>query len=328
MNAATDSLQHLRAAPRSTASAFPRFDAPVPDGGYRWWYIDALSDDGRHGLTLIVFIGSVFSPFYAAARRAGPTPAAHFPAVNVALYGPGRRWALCERGTAALATSTDHLSIGPSSLGWNGSTLCAHLDERAAPLPWRIRGRVLVHPEALTGDEIPLDLGGRHRWWPFAPSCRVEVDQDRPRHHMQGRGDVDTNRGSEPLENAFRGWNWSRAAASAGTRIHYDVQDVDGARRELALLVRPAGTVEVVRGAPRAGLPKTPVWRIARETRADDSRARIDRTLEDTPFYARSLVAARQGGEDVLAVHESLDLGRFTSRWVQRLIPYRMRVER
>ena len=40
----------------------PRFDAPVPPGGYAWWYVDALSDDGRHGLTVIAFVGSVFSP--------------------------------------------------------------------------------------------------------------------------------------------------------------------------------------------------------------------------------------------------------------------------
>ena len=48
-----------------------RFDCPVPDGGYVWWYIDALSDDGAHGLTLIAFVGSVFSPYYAWARRRG-----------------------------------------------------------------------------------------------------------------------------------------------------------------------------------------------------------------------------------------------------------------
>ena len=49
----------------------PRFDAAVPPGGYAWWYVDALSDDGRHGLTIIAFIGSVFSPYYACARRRG-----------------------------------------------------------------------------------------------------------------------------------------------------------------------------------------------------------------------------------------------------------------
>src|SRR3954447_922122 len=49
----------------------PRFDRPVPGRGYAWWYLDALSDDGRHGLTVIAFVGSVFSPYYALARRRG-----------------------------------------------------------------------------------------------------------------------------------------------------------------------------------------------------------------------------------------------------------------
>jgi carotenoid 1,2-hydratase len=35
----------------------------VAPGGYAWWYLDALSDDGRHGLVVIAFIGSVFSPY-------------------------------------------------------------------------------------------------------------------------------------------------------------------------------------------------------------------------------------------------------------------------
>ena len=47
----------------------PRFDAPVVRGGYSWWYVDALSDDGKNGITLIALIGSVFSPYYAAMRR-------------------------------------------------------------------------------------------------------------------------------------------------------------------------------------------------------------------------------------------------------------------
>ncbi|PIY72746.1 MAG: carotenoid 1,2-hydratase, partial [Rhodobacterales bacterium CG_4_10_14_0_8_um_filter_70_9] len=34
--------------------------------------MDGLSDDGRHGITLIAFIGSVFSPYYYWAGRARP----------------------------------------------------------------------------------------------------------------------------------------------------------------------------------------------------------------------------------------------------------------
>src|SRR5688572_21080869 len=39
------------------AAAGVRFDEPVVRNGYAWWYIDALSDDGKQGLTIIAFIG-------------------------------------------------------------------------------------------------------------------------------------------------------------------------------------------------------------------------------------------------------------------------------
>ena len=51
--------------------AGPDFSLAVATNGYAWWYVDALSDDGQHGLTIIAFIGSVFSPYYARARRLG-----------------------------------------------------------------------------------------------------------------------------------------------------------------------------------------------------------------------------------------------------------------
>ena len=48
----------------------PRFDVHVAPNGYAWWYIDATSEDGRYGLTIIAFIGSVFSPYYKLSGRA------------------------------------------------------------------------------------------------------------------------------------------------------------------------------------------------------------------------------------------------------------------
>ena len=65
--------------------AGPCFDQAVDPGGYAWWYIDAVSDDRRHGLTVIAFVGSVFSPYYAWTGRRDPL---NHCAVNVALYGP------------------------------------------------------------------------------------------------------------------------------------------------------------------------------------------------------------------------------------------------
>ena len=50
---------------------------------------------------------------------------------------------------------------------------------------------------------------------------------------------------------------------------------------------------------------------------------RLVRTLEDTPFYARSEVAGRVLGEDARGVHEALDLDRFNARVVQLMLPYR-----
>ena len=74
----------------SGAAGGPRFDAPVPLNGYAWWYVDALSDDGRYGITLIAFIGSVFSPYYAFRRRSGRIDPLDHCALNVALYGGGQ----------------------------------------------------------------------------------------------------------------------------------------------------------------------------------------------------------------------------------------------
>ncbi len=87
------------AAERHAGHGYLEFDRPVPPSGYAWWYVDALSDDERHGLTLIVMIGSVFSPYYAQARRGGPTNPEEHSALNVALYGAvdglGRAFGQC-----------------------------------------------------------------------------------------------------------------------------------------------------------------------------------------------------------------------------------------
>ena len=80
------------------SDAGPCFDQDVVPGGYAWWYVDAISDDGQHGLTIIAFIGSVFSPYYAWAGRRDPLDHCAF---NVALYGP-RASLMGDDGTPAI----------------------------------------------------------------------------------------------------------------------------------------------------------------------------------------------------------------------------------
>ena len=126
--------------------------------------MDALSDDGRHGVTLIAFLGSVFSPYYALARRRGGADPLRHCAMNVVLYGPGRkRWAMTERGGAERGASW--LRIGPSSLEWDGDALTARLDEVTVPFPSRLRGTVRLRPYALTGHSVALHRGRRTHVW-------------------------------------------------------------------------------------------------------------------------------------------------------------------
>ena len=51
----------------------------------------------------------------------------------------------------------------------------------------------------------------------------------------------------------------------------------------------------------------------------------LGRTLEDTPFYARSELETSLGGRRMAAVHESLSLERFSSPLVQTMLPFRIR---
>ncbi|MBK1700644.1 carotenoid 1,2-hydratase [Thiococcus pfennigii] len=285
-----------------------------------------MSDDGRHGLTLIAFIGSVFSPYYAWARRRGRGEPEHFCSVNVALYGAsGKRWALTERGRKALRRTTSELAIGPSALRWDGEALTIDVDEVTAPIPSRLRGRIRLHPRALVDHPVSLDGKGRHHWRPIAPSSRVEVTMEQPDLRWSGAGYFDTNWGSEALEDGFACWDWSRASLGDGAAILYDVTRRDAGRMSLALRIAGNGEVETFEPPPPAPLATTSIWRIARATQADTGQpARVVETLEDTPFYARSVIATHLLGEPATAVHESLSLDRFRQGWVQMLLPFRM----
>lgn len=302
-----------------------QLDRPLPSDGYAWWYLDALSDDGRHGLTLIAMLGCVFSPYYARARRHGPTEPLEHCAMNMALYGAtGRRWAMTERPQQRVQREAASLTIGPSSMRWQDGHLDIAIDERTAPWPSALRGRIRVQPLALTERTFNLDATGRHRWRPIAPQARVEVSFSDPALNWTGDGYLDSNDGDAPLEADFESWTWSRGLRGDRATVLYDVKRRDGSPLNLALDFDRAGAAFPIDPPPRAELPQT-LWRMARSTRSDAGyRPTVISTLEDGPFYARSVVASRVGGVDVTAVHESLSLDRFASRWVQSLLPVRM----
>ena len=264
----------------------------------------------------------MFSPYYAWIGRRDPL---NHVAVNVALYSPrASRWAMTERGRGAIERDADRLAIGPSALAWDGDRLTITLDERAAPLPRRVRGTVTVHPHALVSRDFALDADGRHRWHPVAPRARVEVSLERPGLSWIGEGYFDSNAGVEPLEAGFSRWDWARAHLARDTAILYDGARRDGTRFGLALAIDRTGRVEEREAPPRVALPGT-LWRLGRSTRADAGNVpSVRRTFEDSPFYARAALDTRLFGEAAVAVHETLSLDRFARRWVKAMLPFRM----
>ncbi|EXJ13267.1 carotenoid 1,2-hydratase [Imhoffiella purpurea] len=303
----------------------PRFDAGVMPEGYLWWYVDALSDDGRYGITLIAQLGSCFSPYYAKARRRGDSDPLNHNSLNVALYGEVKRWTMTERGRSALRRDASSLEIGPSALSWDGSSLIIDINEITVPIPSRLRGRVKVYPNAIAARPYQLDHAGRHYWAPIAPRAHVEVELDKPSLRWSGSGYLDSNWGVEPLERAFQRWEWSRAMLSdGGAAILYDVTQREGHRPPLGLRFAANGDVEHFEAPPHVRLPNTS-WLMRRGTRVDANKfARVAETLEDTPFYTRSVLESHLLGEPVTAMHESVCLDRFNSRWVQTLLPFRI----
>lgn len=287
-----------------------------------------MSDDGEHAITIIALLGSVFSPYYAGARAIGPADPLEHCAMNVALYGPrGDLWSLTERGSRRVARGARDLAVGPSSMEWDGTELRIAFDEVTAPVPSRLRGRVRVRPLEVTGEVFALDAAGKHAWSPIAPVATAEVDLESPRLRFRGAAYFDANAGDEPLEQAFSSWTWSRSSRAGETAVTYDVLRADGSRGLLAKVFGAGGAARDLGDLQPMPLGRTR-WGVDRSIQVDGRTSpRLLRTLEDTPFYARSLASASFGGQASTVVHEALSLDRFKQGWVRFLLPFRMRRE-
>jgi carotenoid 1,2-hydratase len=281
---------------------------------------------------LIAFVGSVFSPYYAwarerAARSGTPVDPENFCAINVALYTPGRkRWTMTERSRASIERSAREFRVGPSALEWTGSELVIRIDERSAPIPLAVRGTVRLSAPRWFDWQLPLDPSGRHRWGPLAPAGRISVDFDSPGIQWQGHGYLDSNEGDEPIESRYDEWDWSRATVDDGSSaVVYDLRTRDGREHLIARRFQTDGQVTEFDPGPRHALARTG-WRIGRSIRSEGAgpAPRITRTLEDTPFYVRSLAESTVDGRQVVSVHETLNGPRLRSALVRLMLPWRM----
>ena len=276
---------------------------------------------------MIAFVGSVFSPYYAWSGR--KTPQDHV-SINVGLYAPGaQRWTMTERGQAALSRNGVTFTVGPSALRWEQGTLTLDFDEISLPwyttnlIPRRITGRVTVRPSVVTDRVYDIDGEGRHRWWPIAPDARIEVETDGLR--WQGHGYMDCNWGTVGLEEDFRYWDWSRGTLADGSAvILYDTHRRDGSHGLIAIRFDGEG-----RATPFEAPPSVPVkrglWGVARSIACDPGHMPVvEKTLEDGPFYNRSIISTHLAGQKARMMHESFSGDRFGSRLVKLMLPFRM----
>ena len=228
---------------------------------------------------------------------------------------------MTERGAGAVSRSAHEYCVGRSRMAWDGSCLTINVDEVTAPLPSRIRGHIRLHPSAIASHVVALDAAGRHGWSPIAPRARVEVSLTQPGRLWQGDAYFDSNWGSRPLEADFTSWTWARAPLGDGAAVIYDVARRDGSALPVALRYGADGAAQPFEAPPVRALPRS-FWRLPRVTRSECD-ARIVQTLEDAPFYGRSVVRSRLCGHDVTAMHENLDMRRFDTWWMRLMLPFK-----
>jgi carotenoid 1,2-hydratase len=269
-------------------------------------------------------VGSVFSPFYAKARKAGAANPEDHCAINVALYGKHKRWVMTERGAKQMEREADAFRLGPSSLLWKDGSLIIHINEKTSPFAATLKGRVVLTPECFYDHPIALDAAEKHHWQAVAPRGRIEVTFENPAVSWAGQAYHDMNWGSEALEKAFTSWTWSRAQAQSGTHVFYDLKRRDGTVLTFGRTYTKGDVQEI--SLPNKHTLSKSYWALSREVYSDRRPKLLD-SLEDTPFYNRSGVEVSINGEACEGFHETLSLQRFTKPIVQWMIPYRMRRE-
>ncbi|MEL7097719.1 MAG: carotenoid 1,2-hydratase [Pseudomonadota bacterium] len=281
-----------------------------------------MSDCGTRAVSVIGFIGSVFSPWYRWSGRKSPQ---NHVCINVATYGPGGRFTMTDRGRSALRQTASRLEVGPSMMRWEDDRLIIDIDEISSPpLINRIRGQIVITPSALTSVELALTPDHAHVWRPFAPRSRISVEIDRPGWQWEGEGYFDANFGTRALEEDFSYWTWGRYPKGDGATCFYDATRLDGSELAAAFHFGPCGKAEVIDLPPKAPMRRS-LWTVRRETRADAGyKPRQVQAMLDAPFYTRAAVRTQLDGEETVGVHEALDLRRFRSPLLKPMLAVRV----
>jgi len=303
----------------------PNFNIDVPSNGYAWWYVDGIDPISGKAISIIAFIGSVFSPWYKWSGRKVPQ---NNVCINVATYGPGGRFTMTDRGSSALQQSEHSITIGPSSMIWDDTekSLVISINEISSlPLVSQLKGTIVVKPKSITDVELPLTSDGTHIWRPFAPTAEIEVDLNTSGWKWSGHGYFDANFGTRALEQDFNYWTWGRFPVSKGTQCFYDLELKNGKKESHAFNFDEDGKGSSIEDPPPIKKFKRSLWSVKRSTRCDvTSEPRQIKNMLDAPFYSRAAVETTLDGRKTTGVFEALDLHRFRNPLILAMLAVRV----
>lgn len=293
-------------------------------GGYEWWYFDALSDDGRHALTCIWFLGNPFSPYYRRAALGQAADPFRHNGLFFALYQEGQLHAYhFTRFPAAQILAGEALPLdfrfGDNCLtttptGWHLSLSDENANRRRLEAALTFAAPPPV-PIAESQNEAEAAAPESSHWWlPAAPVCRVSGRIAlRAAHNpgaeeimFRGTGYHDHNWGRLPFAAEIRDWYWARAALN-GERaaILYHVRPRHGAKAVSHFLLFEQGRIVQHDPAPRVSLfrPAVNAFGTLYATRLEvvssecSVRFEFGARLDSAPFYVRALCAATMSGD-------------------------------
>lgn len=296
-------------------------------GGFVWWYLDLVDENGD-GLVVIWSFGLPFLPGYAQSARLGVAPLAHtLPSLNLVVYQGGREQLyLLQRLNPADARwgEGEELRLGASTfrsfVEGNQRIVEANID---CDLPGgaRLSGQVSARGAAVHAEHTDPPETSPHCWTPLLAPGHGEATlyiDGVPSFCLQGRAYHDRNSSPLPLQElGIDRWFWARGSCDDGERVVYVLWPKDGgAPRAFSLHIRPDGQVLRREGLKvsergthrlRYGMSSCEELIVHGE---DDVRVRLHSLLENGPFYLRFVGTLQQGDAQGPAVAEMVNASR------------------
>ena len=247
-------------------------------GGFTWFYVDLVDDDGN-GATVIWSWGLPFLPGYAGAARAGRAQLPiDRPSVNVVVYQDGRErfYLLSEIPREECEWSADGRSwrLGGCTFTWSDSpgtagaapTRALHADiDLALPTGGRATGQLWLSG-ALRRDSAgvpPAEDPSNHEWTPMLAAAHGGLQLQTPGGalRVEGRGYHDRNSAPRPLHGlGIQSWWWGRVALPGRDLIFYQLISPDprAAPRDLVVELAADGSCRT---------SADPGWQVSRRRR-------------------------------------------------------------